>query len=76
MIDLVMDYFAVYVKSPVDNHKHSFLCHVVSYSESSALSCAKSQGFNLPRGSYAVRIGTDGYFLALSRVFNVSKGVA
>lgn len=62
------DYFAVYVKrSP--KSQANFLVNVQSKSASDALRIARDHGHKIPRGSYAVRIGKEGYFSALRRAF-------
>ena len=62
------DYFAVYVKRSAKD-RGSFLLNVLAKGKSDALRIARQHGHKLPRWSYAVHIGRDGYFNSLRRAF-------
>ena len=62
------DYYSVYVKrKPKD--RGNFLCNVLAKSTSDAMRIARAHGHTLPRGSYSVRIGKEGYYAALRYAF-------
>jgi hypothetical protein len=62
------DYYAVYVKRSA-KLKGNFLLHAHAKSEGDALRIARAHGHQLPRWSYAVRVGREGYFPALRQAF-------
>ena len=61
------DYFAV--NRCVGKKTYRHLCNVRAKDEAHAMKIARNQGFQLPRGSYATRIGRAGYYAALRSVF-------
>lgn len=69
------DYYAVYrprAGSPTGRKKnvsYVFLCHVVARDQKHAMKITRDQGHRLPRGSYATRIGREGYYAALRQAF-------
>lgn len=63
------DYFAVYSQKAPKAHP-LFLCHVQARGKKDALRIARAHGLTIPRWSYAVRIGKQGYYAALAKAFN------
>lgn len=63
------DYYAVYIRrGPKDQGR--FLSHVyTSRGKQGALNAVRREGHKLPRWSYAVRIGKEGYYSSLRREF-------
>jgi hypothetical protein len=61
------DYFAV--NRCIGKKHYSFLCHVHATDAEDAMRIARAHGFTLPRGSFARRIGREGYFNALRLAF-------
>ena len=59
------DYFAIY--RPLGK-RASHLCNVRAYSPADAMRVTR-QSHKLPRGSFARRIGREGYFAMLRKVF-------
>ena len=63
------DYYAVYIKRG-PKARASFLTHVCTRGgRDRALRVARQEGHKLPRWSYAVRVGKEGYFAALRQSF-------
>lgn len=64
-----MTYFSIYtVRAKKDRGTH--LCNVFAKDKTHAMKIARTNGFTLPRGSYAVEIGRDGYFRRLAQARN------
>jgi hypothetical protein len=61
-------YFSVYVPA-TKKGRSTFLCHANAADERSALKTARKHGLSVGRGSYAIKIGRDGYHQALRSVF-------
>jgi hypothetical protein len=59
-----MDIYAIH--TPNRSGKSVFTCHVSANSERHACKIANAAGIRTPRGSYAIRIGLDGYARALA----------
>ena len=66
------DYFAVYVQTSAKAHP-KFLLHAHAKGKSDAMRIARQHGHNLPRWSFAVRVGKSGYFAALRKAFGASS---
>lgn len=66
--EIERDYFAVYVQRAA-KARGSFLLHVHAKGRFDALRIARQHGHKLPRWSYAVRIGKEGYYAALRQAF-------
>jgi len=65
------DYYAVYCKrGPKD--RGGFLTNVLAKGQADALRIARAHGHKLPRWSYAVHIGKDGYYAALRHAFRLA----
>jgi len=64
------DYYAVYVqRGPKD--RPNFLLHVCTIGgKAKALKIARDQGHKLPRWSFAVRVGKEGYYEAIKKAFS------
>lgn len=63
------DYYAVYVQRG-PKARANFLLHVnTTGGKAKALKIARDQGHKLPRWSYAVRVGKEGYYKALRQSF-------
>lgn len=65
------DYFAVYVQRAA-KARGSFLLNVLARGKADALRIARNHGHQLPRWSYAVHIGKEGYFAALRSAFRMN----
>ena len=64
----VADYYAVYVKrDPKD--RGNFLTNVMAKGAKDAIRIARDHGHKLPRWSFALHIGREGYFRALASAF-------
>jgi hypothetical protein len=61
-------YFSVYVRA-TKKGRSKFLCHTVAADERSALKTARKHGLSVGRGSYAVKIGRDGYYASMRVAF-------
>jgi hypothetical protein len=57
------DYYSV--SRPVGKNAYGFVCNVLARDGGDALRIAKAHGLTVPGGSYARRIGRDGYAAAL-----------
>lgn len=70
LFDMPKDYFAVYaVRGKGKKSKSSFLCNVFARGKADAIKVARGIGLDLPRSSYALYLGVEGYRDSLSRAF-------
>jgi len=70
LFEMPKDYFAVYaVRGKGKRAKSSFLCNVLARGKADAIKVARGIGLDLPRSSYALYLGVEGYRDSLSRAF-------